>query len=231
MPPPQSRSASRNNSTLSKYYSYSRTQVKQLFTLSFYKNILLNPKKSIYVMSGLFLLEIFLNIFIIEKTKYTEIDWIAYMQEVEGVVNGTYNYYELKGDTGPLVYPAGFVYIYLIFYYVTNFGRNIRLAQYVFAGIYLIMISAVFYIYNRNAKVYLSSFFLVCSYCWKEMSIFFIWQVPPYAYIFMCLLAYRIHSIFVLRLFNDPIAMTVLYIAIVFLLRRQWAIGCIFYRF
>jgi len=116
-------------------------------------------------MSGLFLLEIFLNIFIIEKTKYTEIDWIAYMQEVEGVVNGTYNYYELKGDTGPLVYPAGFVYIYLIFYYVTNFGRNIRLAQYVFAGIYLIMISAVFCIYNRNAKVYLSSFFLVCSYC------------------------------------------------------------------
>lgn len=33
----------------------------------------------------------------------TEIDWQAYMQEVEGVINGTYNYYELKGDTGPLV--------------------------------------------------------------------------------------------------------------------------------
>lgn len=33
----------------------------------------------------------------------TEIDWIAYMQEVEGVVNGTYDYLQLKGDTGPLV--------------------------------------------------------------------------------------------------------------------------------
>jgi alpha-1,3-mannosyltransferase len=33
----------------------------------------------------------------------TEIDWIAYMQEVEGFINGTLNYYELKGDTGPLV--------------------------------------------------------------------------------------------------------------------------------
>lgn len=33
----------------------------------------------------------------------TEIDWIAYMQEVEGVVNGTYDYLKLKGDTGPLV--------------------------------------------------------------------------------------------------------------------------------
>ena len=47
----------------------------------------------------------------------------------------------------------------------------------------------------------------------------------------MCLLAYRIHSIFVLRLFNDPIAMTFLYISIVFLLRRQWTIACIVYRF
>ena len=33
----------------------------------------------------------------------TEIDWVAYMQEVEGVVNGTYDYVRLKGDTGPLV--------------------------------------------------------------------------------------------------------------------------------
>ena len=34
----------------------------------------------------------------------TEIDWVAYMQEVEGVINGTYDYMKLKGDTGPLVY-------------------------------------------------------------------------------------------------------------------------------
>ena len=34
----------------------------------------------------------------------TEIDWKAYMQEVEGVLNGTMDYLLLKGDTGPLVY-------------------------------------------------------------------------------------------------------------------------------
>ena len=33
----------------------------------------------------------------------TEIDWVAYMQEVEGVLNGTLDYSQLRGDTGPLV--------------------------------------------------------------------------------------------------------------------------------
>ena len=37
----------------------------------------------------------------------TEIDWVAYMQEVKGFLNGNFNYMDLKGDTGPLVYPAG----------------------------------------------------------------------------------------------------------------------------
>ena len=39
----------------------------------------------------------------------TEIDWTAYMQEVEGVINGTYDYTKLGGDTGPLVYVVDFL--------------------------------------------------------------------------------------------------------------------------
>lgn len=42
----------------------------------------------------------------------TEIDWVAYMQEVGGFLDGERNYTALRGDTGPLVYPAGFVYLY-----------------------------------------------------------------------------------------------------------------------
>jgi alpha-1,3-mannosyltransferase len=34
----------------------------------------------------------------------TEIDWIAYMQEVTGVLGGELDYLNLKGDTGPLVW-------------------------------------------------------------------------------------------------------------------------------
>ena len=33
----------------------------------------------------------------------TEIDWKAYMQEVEGFIGGERDYLNIKGDTGPLV--------------------------------------------------------------------------------------------------------------------------------
>ena len=40
---------------------------------------------------------------VVSRDVDTEIDWVAYMQEVEGFLNGTWDYVELKGDTGPLV--------------------------------------------------------------------------------------------------------------------------------
>ena len=83
----------------------------------------------------------------------TEIDWIAYMEEVEGVVNGTWDYSLLKGQTGPLVYPAGFVYLFTVLYYITSYGKNIRLAQYIFAGFYLLTIALVFRLYSKSRKV------------------------------------------------------------------------------
>ncbi len=36
----------------------------------------------------------------------TEIDWVAYMEEVGGVLQGERDYSQLKGCTGPLVYPG-----------------------------------------------------------------------------------------------------------------------------
>lgn len=47
------------------------------------------------------------------------------MQEVSGFLHGETNYLELFGDTGPLVYPAGFVYIFSILYWITNKGADI----------------------------------------------------------------------------------------------------------
>ena len=68
------------------------------------------------VIAILILFEILLNIAIIYKVPYTEIDYIAYMQEVGQIWNGERDYVKVYGDTGPLVYPAGFVYVFGILY-------------------------------------------------------------------------------------------------------------------
>ncbi|XP_064611504.1 dol-P-Man:Man(5)GlcNAc(2)-PP-Dol alpha-1,3-mannosyltransferase-like [Liolophura sinensis] len=172
---------------------------------SFVWRLMVDPNLSLPVMVLILMAELVVNVFVIERIKYTEIDWVAYMQEVEGVVNGTYDYMKLKGDTGPLVYPAGFVYIYMLLYYVTDHGIKIKMAQYIFAALYLLTVTVVFDIYRQANKV------------------------PPYVYFFMCCASYRIHSIYILRLFNDPVAMVFLYVAVDLFLRGHWSWGCLAY--
>ncbi|XP_049801937.1 lethal(2)neighbour of tid protein [Schistocerca nitens] len=174
-------------------------------TKDFVLSLVFDPKRLPVVGLLLIVAEIFVNIVVIHTVRYTEIDWVAYMQEVEGVANGTLDYTYLKGDTGPLVYPAGFVYIFMLLYYITEHGQNIRLAQYIFALFYIILLCLVFRIYYKSQKV------------------------PPYVLILVCCTSYRIHSIFVLRLFNDPVAMILLYGSLNYFLDNRWTVGSIFY--
>lgn len=53
----------------------------------------------------------------------------------------------------PRSYPAGFVYIFLGLFYATGRGTDLRLAQYLFAGLYLLNLLLVFRIYCRTSKV------------------------------------------------------------------------------
>ncbi|RXM99751.1 Dol-P-Man:Man(5)GlcNAc(2)-PP-Dol alpha-1,3-mannosyltransferase [Acipenser ruthenus] len=170
------------------------------------QRVLFKPEYTLLVTAVLWIAEIGINIWVIHRVAYTEIDWKAYMDEVEGVINGTYDYTQLKGDTGPLVYPAGFVYIFTVLYYVTGRGRDVRLGQYLFAVFYLVTLLLVFRIYLRTSKV------------------------PPFVFFFMCCASYRIHSIFILRLFNDPVAMMLLFVAVNLFLDGRWTLGCCFYR-
>lgn len=50
-------------------------------------------------------------------------------------------------------YPAGFVYIFALLYYLTGHGANIKLAQYLFVGLYLLTLCLVFSLYNKTRKV------------------------------------------------------------------------------
>lgn len=61
-------------------------------------------------------------------------------------------------QTGPLVYPAGFVYIYSALYKLTNNGQNILLAQYLFMALYIVFIATVFFVYARSKVVKVTAF-------------------------------------------------------------------------
>ncbi|KAM3966781.1 alg3, alpha-1,3- mannosyltransferase [Aphomia sociella] len=179
--------------------------IKKMFTWSYAVGLVMNPVQLPIAAFLIIIAEIIINILVVERVPYTEIDWKAYMQECEGFLNGTLDYSKLRGDTGPLVYPAGFVYIYSFFYFLTNQGENIKLAQYVFIGIYILQLMLVLRIYIKTRKV------------------------PPYVLVITILTSYRIHSIYVLRLFNDPIAVLLLYISLNFFLDGKWYLGSIFY--
>lgn len=82
----------------------------------------------------------------------TEIDWTAYMEQVQLFLDGERDYTKIEGGTGPLVYPAAHVYIYTGLYYLTNHGKDILLAQQLFAGLYLVNLAVVMSCYWK-AKV------------------------------------------------------------------------------
>ncbi|KAJ3061910.1 dolichyl-P-Man:Man(5)GlcNAc(2)-PP-dolichol alpha-1,3-mannosyltransferase [Podochytrium sp. JEL0797] len=130
-----------------------------------------------------------LCLLIIYNVSYTEIDWTAYMQQTTQFMNGERDYTLIKGGTGPLVYPAGFLYIFSVLNWITGAGENVILAQWIYADFAVLTMYIVLTLYMLSNKV------------------------PWYTYPLL-LLSKRMHSIFVLRLFNDPIAMLPLYFSI-----------------
>ena len=61
---------------------------QEFFTRKNLWDLIVQPQKCLPMAIFLFILEFFINFYVISYVKYTEIDWIAYMQEVEGVKNG-----------------------------------------------------------------------------------------------------------------------------------------------
>jgi alpha-1,3-mannosyltransferase len=92
----------------------------------------------------------------------TEIDWTAYVEQVTQYLAGERDYTNIRGGTGPLVYPAAHVYIYELLYRVTDRGTDIPFAQIIFGVLYLTTLAVVMACY-RNAKVCLHSTALRCA--------------------------------------------------------------------
>ena len=160
----------------------------------------------------LIILEITICGTIIVFVPYTEIDWRAYMEEVSGFLAGELNYTNLRGGTGPLVYPAGFTYLYSALYFLTDSGTNILTAQVIFATIYVTTLFVVLALYATAASS-------------KGQGSLPVW-VP-----FLLAASKRVHSLYMLRMFNDTLAMLFLYIAVLMIVRRRWLTGCLTYSF
>ncbi|DBA96175.1 TPA: hypothetical protein ACH3X1_015655 [Trebouxia sp. C0004] len=111
-------------------------------------------------------------------------------------MQGERDYALIKGQTGPLVYPAGFLYIYSALYQMTA-GGNIMLAQTIFAFFYLANQAVVMQLYITSHAV------------------------PPWVLILLCL-SKRVKSIFLLRMFNDGVTTLLVNIALLLLIRRKW---------
>jgi len=114
---------------------------------------------------------------IVRFVPYTEIDWETYMIHIDLYLKGGRDYASITGPTGPLVYPAGHVYIHNFLHYMTSGGQNIRLAQHIYGALYLLSQLLVFAIYRHAGAPN--------------------WSIIPLIF------SKRLHSIYTLRLFND----------------------------
>lgn len=94
MAPP---SKARSQDLIKRAIKETHTFRRRYITISYAKSLVFDPTKLGIVSIAIILAELILNIIVVENVRYTEIDWIAYMQECEGFINGTTNYALLKG--------------------------------------------------------------------------------------------------------------------------------------
>lgn len=133
----------------------------------------------------------------------TEIDWETYMLQLELYLSGERDYALITGPTGPIVYvskrihihsrcllklhgvrvcacryPAGHIYVHQLLYALTDSGKNLWKGQQVYGTLYLATLALTAAIYKQAGG-------------------------GPNWVLLLLPLSKRLHSIFVLRLFND----------------------------
>ena len=97
------------------------------------------------------------------------------------------------------------MYVYTLLHQISRGGVELLPAQVVFAGIYLVSFYTVVQLYRLAGA-------------------------PPVLIPFLAL-SKRLHSIFVLRLFNDPITMLFVYLSMYLFCTRKYMSGCAIYSY
>ena len=102
-------------------------------------------------------------------------------------------------------YPAGHVYIHRFLHDISDSGKNVKAVQYVYSALYTISLALSCAIYRQAGGV-------------------------PNWLILLLPLSKRLHSIYVLRLFNDCWSVVAVQVAIL-LFQRGWNdLGIVFFR-
>ena len=149
------------------------------------------------------------------------------MAQVDLYNAGQRNYYLIGGPSGPLVYvpshlskyyvqcmilsrsprcPAGHVHIHRVLHHITNGGKNQLASQQIYAGLY-----------SANQFLHMILFYLAGGVP--------NWVLPILA------LSKRLHSIYVLRLFNDCWAVFFMLLSIIFHCKRSYFAAAALYRY
>ncbi|RPD66293.1 glycosyltransferase family 58 protein [Lentinus tigrinus ALCF2SS1-7] len=115
---------------------------------------------------------------IIRFVPYTEIDWETYMIQLELYMKGERDYALITGPTGPIVYPAGHIHVHRILYDLTDSGTNLWKGQQIYGALYLATLALSAATYKQAGSV-------------------------PNWILLLLPISKRLHSIYVLRLFND----------------------------
>ncbi|KAI8998500.1 mannosyltransferase [Trametes punicea] len=140
---------------------------------------LLNDPRYFLALAALLILgDAVLTQLIIRFVPYTEIDWETYMYQLELYLKGERDYALISGPTGRIVYPAGHVYVHHLLYTLTDSGSNLWKAQEIYAGLYIASLTLTIATYKQAGNV-------------------------PNWLLLLLPLSKRLHSIYVLRLFND----------------------------
>ena len=142
---------------------------------------------------------------VLRRISFTEIDFQTYVGQAALFLQGERHYANLnpEGGSGPCVYPAAHLYVYSFFHWLTDGGKNILLAQKVFAGL-------------------LTANNLIVGLLYRQVG------MPPIA-VLPLILSKRISSIFLLRMFNDPIAIFLAYVALFAAINARWKLSALLF--
>ncbi|GAA6023452.1 hypothetical protein JCM10207_004419 [Rhodosporidiobolus poonsookiae] len=157
------------------------------------------------VAGGLLCWEALLCAVIIKRVPYTEIDFSTYLEQAAHFLRGERDYSRIEGESGKCYYPALHLYLYAALHRLVQprfgtdpesgvpmrvVGGRLEAAQWAFAGVYVATMGCVMVVYGRNRKL-------------------------PQFLLPLLTLSKRLHSIYVLRMFNDALAMLFFYGALV----------------